>query len=179
MRPIVYLSWLSLAAAIALLVFVYLQADIIRAAAERRATTLAEQDQQIDRSAHAQRVAAILVETEAERAMLDQFARLDVVAAVELLEQAGKSAGVIVTVTGANTETSGSAEGGESLKPIAFSINASGSYAALMHAVELYERLPVALQIDQLDIERDQAVANGRTWNLSLRVRMLAIAPTL
>ena len=177
MRPIVYLSWASLIASIALLFFVYVQADTIHQAAEARATTLAEQEQQSDRSAHAERVATILAETEAERAMIDQFARFDVVGAVELLEQAGESAGVSVKVTGANTETSGAEA--DSLQPIAFTIHASGSYAALMHALELYERVPVALQIDQLDIERDRGLANGRTWNLTLRVRMLAIPPSL
>lgn len=179
MRPIVYLSWISLVASVALLFFVYMQADAIRGAAEKRAATLAEEEQSSDRSAYAQRVALILAETEAERAMIDQFARFDVVAAVELLEQAGKSAGVTVNVTGANTETSGFGAETDSLQPIGFAIRASGSYTALMHALELYEHLPVALQIDQLDIERDRGVASGRTWNLTLRVRMLAITPSL
>lgn len=179
MRTIVYLSWVSLAVSIALLFFVYMQAETIRTAAEKRAATLAEQEQSSDRSAYAQRVATILAETEAERALIDQFVHLDVVAAVELLEQAGKNAGVTVSVTGANTETSGLGTEADSLQPIGFMIRASGSYAALMHALELYERLPVALQIDQLEIERDQGVASGRTWNLTLRVRMLVITPSL
>lgn len=179
MKPIVYLSWVSLVASIALFSFVYTQADTIHRAAEKRATTLAEQEQSSDRSVYAQRVHTILAETVEERAVIDAFARLDVVAAVELLESAGSAAGVSVTVTGTNSDVGGMASEVESLSPLDFTIRASGSYAALAHAVELYEHLPVALQIDQLDIERDQGIKNGRMWNLTLRVRMFAITPGL
>ncbi len=181
MRHLSLISWVFLAGSIALFVFVVYQAGAIRRSAEVQAIRAADQEAQGDKSARAQRLSAIIADTVSERAQLDAFATLDVVAAVEMLEQAGKSAGINVTVAGANAESGTQLPTGEMLQPVAFSINASGPYASLMHAVELYERLPLAIQIRQLDIVRNTATTKNapRTWDLSMRVRILAIVPTL
>lgn len=179
MRHLSFISWFFLAGSIATFVFVVYQAGAIRATAEVQAIHAEDQEAQGDKSARAQRLSSIITETEDERAQLDAFAKLDVVAAVEMLEAAGKSAGIDVTVAGAHAESGTALATGELLQPITFAVNASGSYAALIHAVELYERLPLAVQIQQLDIVRDTGLGAGRNWNLSMRIRILVIATSL
>ncbi len=178
MRHLTYLSWLALVGSIALFATLIYLAGVIQDQAHVRAALAADREQEIDRSTYAQRVRAVIAETEDERAALDAFGRLDVVTVVEMLEAVGQSAGVKVTVAGADTEGGTALTSGEVLQPTVFSVNASGSYAALMHAAELYERLPLAVQIEQLVIQRDSA-ESGRVWNLAMRIRILAITPAL
>ncbi len=178
MRHLASLSWFALLGSIALLALVVYQAGAIREEARTRAAFAADREQQSDRSAYAQRVAAVIAETEDERAKLDAFAKLDVVSVVELLESAGTSAGLTVTVAGAQAESGAQLPTGELVQPVAFSVNTSGSYAAVMRALDLYEHLPLASQIEQLDIARD-ASGSGRTWSLSMRIRIMTLAPSL
>ncbi len=178
MRHLSSLSWLALLTSVALFALVVYQAGVIREDARVRAAFTADREYQSDRSAYAQRVTAVIAETEDERAKLDAFAKIDVVTVIELLESAGESAGVTVRVAGAQAESGTQLPTGELLQPVAFSVNASGSYAAVMHALDLYEHLPLAAQIEQLDIARDGS-GNGRTWSLSMRIRVMTIATSL
>ncbi len=179
MRKSPYISWVVLIGAIAAFFLVAYQAEVIRGKAHVRASQIAEAEQKSDKGAFAERTRAIIAETQEERAELEAFAHLDIIKTVELLEAAGKSAGVTVTVANATAETGIVLSSGERLQPVAIAVNASGTYGALTHLIELYERLPLAAQIQQLDLDRSTNAKDARTWNLSMRLRILALAPSL
>jgi hypothetical protein len=172
-------SWIALAISIGLLACAVYGASMIREEAALHAERAAGQEQLADRSIRAERMSAILLDTVEERAQLESLARLDVVALVELLEATARSAGIEATVASADAQEGTELPGGEQLQPIAVAINGSGSYAALMHAIELYEHLPLAIQIDQIDMARDQSSTTEGAWSLALRLRILTITPLL
>jgi len=181
MERTIYFSWFLLLLALLAFGAVVYEAGEIRIAATERASAASQAEQQLDRSAHSQRVSAIAADTKKERDQLDAFAHLDIVRSVQLLEGAGRGAGVNATVTSANAEgDSIDLPGGEQLQTVVFSVVGEGSFANVMHAVELYEHLPLASEVLQLDIERASGAKEQKAaWRMTIRIRVLTIVTGL
>jgi hypothetical protein len=160
-------SWILLALALVAVLGALYVADFLQTAATARAEAAHTVAQQMDRQAFAERVGAIALDTEDERAELETFMRLDVVATAEEFERVGARSGAEVSVTDATPQGDGT-----ELQWVSFTIAAEGTYASLIRALKLYESLPTALEIAQLDLE--QLGETGR-WIMTLRARVLAI----
>ena len=128
MNRIILFSWFLLIASLVFFGAVVYETGLIQADAAERASAASAADQQLDRSAYAQRVHAIVVDTKSERDQLDAFAHLDIVGSVQMFEGTGKDAGITATVTDATPESDGTdVPGGEKLQSVVFSITAAGS----------------------------------------------------
>lgn len=152
-------------------------AQAIHAAAIARAEEVQSEAQQLDRRAHAERLSAIVRDTEDERAELERFLRLDIVATAEEFERIGAQAGAKVAVTGALPDPGTSLQGGGTLRWITLSLFAEGTYAALVRTISLYEDLPYALEITRFDLEQNGDVATD--WRLNLSIRVLTITDNI
>lgn len=170
-------SWILLFAAIAALALAGYAAKTIQAAALARAEEVQTEAQQLDRKAYADRLSAIASDTADERAELEQFLRLDIVATAEEFERIGTLSGVKATVTGALPDPGKELPGGGTLRWISFLISAEGTYAALMRTVALYEDLPYALEISRFDLEQNSETEID--WRLTLSVRVLVITENI
>lgn len=180
MTRIIYLSWALLVASLLFFGAVYYEAGAIQSAAESRANAASDAERQLDKSAYSQRVHAIATDTKDERDQLDSYAHLDIVSTVQMLEDTGKSAGVTANVTDALP--SGDAQdlpGGEKLQTVSFSLLADGTYQNLIRAAMLYEQLPLASHVVQLDIERADAKDAKAPWHMTIRIRITTIAAGL
>ncbi|MBV9159900.1 MAG: hypothetical protein JO019_04880 [Candidatus Kaiserbacteria bacterium] len=176
-----YLSWVSLAASVALLGALIYGALSIQSSALDRANEIAQSAQESDKSAYNERLHSLAAETKDERAQLDTFAHMDIVTLVQMLEDVGKKTGTGAQVSDASAAGNGVAlPGGENLQPVVFTLSAKGSFQQLMRAVSLYERLPLAVHIDDLDIEHDPdtdtAPATG--WHMTARIRVTSVTQT-
>ena len=152
-------------------------AETLQVTATERAASIQTEAQQQDRTAYAQRIGAIASDTADERAELEAFMHLDIVSAAEEFERVGTRAGATVHVTDATPQSGGTTlANGETLQWISFSVAAEGSYASLMRALKLYENLPLALEINELEL---QQAGESSTWQMTLRIRVLAITSDL
>ncbi|MCE9541140.1 hypothetical protein K8R03_01120 [Candidatus Kaiserbacteria bacterium] len=181
MTRIIYISWALLAASVCFFGAVIYEAGVIQTSAAERASAVAAAEQQGDRTSYSQRIRAIVADTQNERDTLESFAHLDIVSTVQMLESTGKSAGVNAKVTNALPGAGGQdLPGGGKLQSVSFSLVADGSFQNLMHAVELYENLPLASKIGQFDIERGSGTADAKTpWHMTLVIRVTSIATGL
>jgi len=90
----------------------------------------------------------------------------DVVALIQLLEDAGNIAGVKVSI---DAVSSGVDE--EVLQSVVVSMSANGSFNEVNHLLSLVEALPAASSITQFELERENATSQN--WNVQIRVRFL------
>lgn len=173
MRDTPLFSWILLTAAVGALFCAVYAALAIQDAAAAYAAEAKTEAQQLDRKAYAARVGAIALDTKDERAELESFMQLDIVSAAEEFERVGARAGAAVSVTDASPQADGTElPGGGTLHWITFAIAAEGSYASIMRALELYEQLPLALEITQLELTK---AGDASAWRMTLRIRVLAI----
>lgn len=172
MRSLTLLSWAFLAIATLAVAAAAYAGQALQDAATAHAVSAQAEAQQLDRKAYAARVEAIALETEDERAELEAFMHLDIVSAAGEFERVGARAGAAVSVTDATPQGGIELQGGGNLQWIAFAIAADGSYESLMRTLELYESLPLALEVTQLELDQVDGV---RSWRMTLRIRVLAI----
>lgn len=129
------------------------------------------------KGAVAVRLHAIVQDTAAQRAQLDSALRVDVVSVVDMIEAAGKAAGVNIAVSNAQPESAPSpkATRGSQVMATGFAIEAEGKFPALMHAVQLFETLPVPSKLERLDIEHMASTSSraSHTWHMSAYIRVL------
>jgi Tfp pilus assembly protein PilO len=121
-------------------------------------------------------IRAQFIATKDQRASIDALVGMDIVSIVNTIEDTGIVAGVGAKVINAESDVNVIKIGNESLRAVLFRVEATGSYAALAHLVELYERLPMLASIDQIDIER-QGDARAGTWNMIVRIRVFTNSP--
>ena len=131
------------------------------------ADTLSLSQQEDTRGETAARVHASAEATEIERAALQNLVSVSIVQAVDTMEKAGRDAEAHdVAVSDA---TLLAVAGGLSQYSIA--INASGSFAAIMRTVSLFETLPFPASLEQFDISK-----NDKEWRITAHVRVVLAA---
>lgn len=121
------------------------------------------------------RMHAIARDTAGDRARLDQLLTVDVVKAATLLRNVGKITRVDVTLSGALPEASPpEAPSGPQIHAVGFSVQANGTFKALMRTAQLLETLPLASSVDRLDIQRPQSPEgkNAGEWHMNAYIRV-------
>ncbi len=120
------------------------------------------------------RVQALAESTKDKRAELSAIAGADVVPIIDLIDAAGKSAAIQATVSDAAvTGTQQLDKSGDTLRAVVFNVQGSGTFVQVMHAAELYEKLPLLSSIDQMDIEKVQSSdPKLPPWHISVRIRV-------
>ncbi|PIR82497.1 hypothetical protein COU20_01690 [Candidatus Kaiserbacteria bacterium CG10_big_fil_rev_8_21_14_0_10_59_10] len=136
------------------------------------ALALAESKRAESSASTVARTEALIRDTAREREALEELVRTDVLTALEIIEEAGASAGVAVSIGGASVAEAGR---GELLRSIAVVASAEGSFSALMHTLSLFETLPFLSAVESVTLERVGEGAAGR-WRLSTRIRIFADA---
>lgn len=154
----------------------YLYASII-AAAEAHAATQLNAESQVARDAMQARTRALALDTMDARAELSRSVHADILSSAKLIESVGPLARATVKVSGAAEESGIVKPGGSGpqLHAIGFSVEVTGSFAAVLKAAQLLETLPLPTMIEQFDFARVPPDASGKSpaqWRLNERIRL-------
>lgn len=113
------------------------------------------------------RLRATIEDTKDARASLDALIALDILRAVEILEQAARQAGASeVSIGEANASSLGS-KVPKDLSAVSIVVNIEGSFSSLVRAMSLYETLTVPSTLEQFEMEKV-----GSAWRATARVRV-------
>ena len=172
-RKLLIVSWILLALAIAAWMMVGYSAYAIVFAADARAKNAKIALTKANQTALNQRVAALAQSTKESREELSGIINTDLVNIINTIESVGASVGIRTKVSDAAPSGDVVVSKTENLRGITFSVQTEGTFAQLMHAVHLYENLPLLSVIDNLEIERIQQ-SGGRSapWAMVIRVKV-------
>lgn len=183
-RLITGVAWGSLIVAISLWVaFAYL----VRELSSLRAVYAAEElsvAQDEERSRSAVRLHALVRDSGADQEVLEDFARTDVIRAVETIEMAGKAVGVSVVVrsaTAALVKGATKSFAVKDLRAVDITVDAEGKFLSLIKAASLFEALPLLASVDRLEFEERQGTPDGKktadSWRMTARIRIITTSP--
>ncbi len=145
-----------------------------------RAEKKAGLDEKASLHAAALRIHALARGTNAERAKLDDIARVDIIEMLESIEQVGRDAGISIEI-GQAIYTPDS-KFGSKVRSVLFVAEGTGSFTKVMHAAALFESLPRPSFVDELEFEMIPMSASGSkkssagVWNLVIRIRFISTA---
>lgn len=163
----------ALAASIGVFLFASSLQGQIEASAQARDQGAVARDQ--DRSVA--QLHALAQTTARERASLEGVLHTDVLSIATMIKAAGKDAGVELEVSDALSETTPALQGNTfTLQATGFTVQGSGSFAKLVSALYLLERLPVAGSVEHIDLARAPAEGNTHStpsWHMEARIRVL------
>jgi len=168
-----FISWVLTATAVVLWIAVPLFMYQIWSEQNSISEAAKSEETQSMKGATALRTHALLESTTQERSTLDATANVDVISIVDMIEASGKAAGVPAQVSGAITEAGAK---NDPIASLSFSIQAEGSFDALMRLSSLLERLPLVTSLEELKIEKNP---EGDQWKLSARLRVRTTASLL
>lgn len=176
--PLTYISYAALTLAIFAWTAVFYEGTQLTNEAADRAATAATVEQLAEKRAYAARLNALAADTKDERAQIERIVQTDVVTIANTIEAMGKSAGVSAQVSDALPENGGvDLPGGGKIQPIAFIVQASGSFQSLMRLASLYEHISLPSQVQQLDIEKSGgADPKAPAWRMTIRIRVFTSA---
>jgi cytoskeletal protein RodZ len=114
---------------------------------------------------------AVAQDTAAARAQLDTLLTPNVASIANTLRGIGSTTGVTVKLGGALPEnTPAVSPGGVTIQALAFSLEADGSFEALMRTEALIETLPLPSSVERFDI---QNTSGADAWHMSVSIRVL------
>lgn len=172
MKHLSFISWVALFLTLCALFAEGLFAWNIQNDEGNRAAALLSAEQSSAVQDSSVRMHAIAQDSAPERAALSGLLGSDVVVIVTQLEGVGKTAGVTLKLSGALPETPPAGlSGGSSIQAVGFAIEADGTFAALMRAIQLFETFPVPSSVERLDMQH--ATTGGGSWHLSLYIKVL------
>lgn len=138
----------------------------------------ADAAQALEKSAAAARVSALVSQTAAERQELSARTQLDLLHVVDMIEAAGKDAGVSLNIGNASP-LSGSRDAlPGTLTPVAFVVQADGAFSNLVRAVALLETLPLPVALGDVEWERESSASGRRTWHLTAHLTVFTSTET-
>ncbi len=168
------MSWILLALAIVIWGGVAYSANMIRETALQRSNDTQLALTKANQLAMNQKVEALAEVTADKRTQLSTLAGADVVAIIDIIDAAGKSAGIEAKVSDASVAgTTALGKTGDALRAVVFSVQGDGTIAEVMHAAQLYERLPMLSSIEQMDIARNQSSdPKSPPWHITVRIKV-------
>ena len=174
-------AWLLLGVAIAVWVGGGWWAYQIDALVSEREAAITKAAEEQAKDVAALRTRALIAETAEDRARLATLSKIDVVEAAKQIESAGMPASVKFHVRDASLEAVPNKQS-TPLQPVAFSVDAEGTFVQLIRAIALLRSLPFPVQITQIDLSTNpidpaKKVAGAPQWHVSLRLRLLTTAP--
>jgi hypothetical protein len=167
-------SWIALALSLLACAAVFHAGSSILADASLKSEQASEAAQSTAKAAYTQRLRSLASDTEADRTALDNLVGEDIASLATTIESAGTSAGIAAHVTQATPEGAPADLPGGTLQAISMVVEGEGSFARVMHALSLYETLPLPAAIEQFDIER---TGETSAWHLTLHLRVFTSAP--
>jgi hypothetical protein len=177
-NSIIIFSWVTLVIAILAWAGVVLFAWFVLQMLNNRDTLATSADQAITSQATTARMRALARDTVLERAQLETKAGVDVLDAVKLIEGIA-SGNLTLRVSNVQEEKVVATAGGTALQAVSMVVDAEGSFAGLMRAVQMLETLPLPTTLQQLDIGRapigEKEPANV-TWHMNVRLQFLTTA---
>lgn len=178
-RTMTYVSWLSVLGALCAWTLVAYFGWTITEEQSAHSTQIANAQESTLRQAASARTHALVADTAEQHQALESFLQADVISVAGLIRAAGSGAGVDVEVSNALPEAASPAQssGAAPVSAIGYVVQAQGSFAALMRALELFETLPVPASVQRFDIERASGPSAGAQWHMSLYLRVLTTAP--
>jgi hypothetical protein len=174
-RRFTYLAWTLLTLAIIAWIAVAYFAQAITAQEDARAAALEAQQQSSDAQSSSVRLHALAQDTEPDRTTLEGDLAVGIAPIANTLKNAGTSAGVDLTLSGALPEPASSSGGSDSVGAVGFVVEGTGTFSALMRTVQLLETLPLPSSVQQLDIQQipDPSGKPGETWHLNANILVL------
>jgi len=181
MKRTSYIAWIVVALAVCAYTAVAYFALMVAQERQDRGILAVDMQQASVRQASTARLRALVASTIAQRQTLDGFIPSDVLSVAELIQGAGKSAGVALKVSNAKSEDSVRASSDvRSLHAIGFAVQAQGSFPSLMQALAILETLPIATSVQRFEIQRTSAIgemASATSWHLDVYIRVLSTIP--
>lgn len=177
-------AWAGLIAAIlSWVVFGYFVRELSALRAVHAAEEL-DSAQNEERARAAARLHALVRDSQTEREILEELARIDVIHAAEAIEAAGKAAGASVSVRGA-TASSLSGQGKslavKDLRAVEITVDAEGKFLSLIKAISLFEALPFLSSVERLEFEEKPASPGAKkaadAWRMAARIRIITTSP--
>ncbi len=167
-------SWVLLALALASWASVGYAAHLISETATQRSNDTRLALTKANQVALNQRVEALAENTKEKRKQLETIAGADVVSVIDIIDAAGKSAGIEAKVSDAAVASSLQlGKTTDTLRGLVFNVQGSGTFAEVMHAAALYEKLPLLSSIDQIDIEKQPSPdPKLPPWHINARIRV-------
>lgn len=171
------IAWCLLAIAVCAWGGVAYAAQTIKSTALQRTNDSQLALTKANQAAMNRRIDALAQSTKEKREALSAIAGADVVSIIDMIDAAGKTAGITAKVSDA--AVSGSQQlgkNGDSLRGVVFNVQGAGTFTQVMHAASLYEKLPLLSSIDQMDIERSQSSdPKAAPWQITIRIRVLTL----
>ena len=171
------MSWVLLILALAAWGAVGYGANMIRETAIKRANDSQMAMTKANQAAMNQKVEALAEVTAEKRAQLATLAGADVVSVIDTIDAAGKSAGIEAKVSDASVAgTQQLGKNGDTMRAVMFSVQGDGTIAQVMHALQLYERMPLLSSVDQVEIVKNTSPdAKAPAWHISARIKVLTL----
>jgi hypothetical protein len=173
-RSLTVVSFVLLIAAIAAWVGVWFMFMDISSRLTDRSTALSTLSSQSSKQSSAIAVHALVSDTTSQRQQLDADVSADVVGIANQINAASQSAGVHTTIGSASVITTSAAAGVNELE---FVVQASGTFQQVWRAAQLFQTLPLASQVSQLDFEQMPSSGKGPAqWQLTADIDVLTSA---
>ncbi len=173
-KQIKLISIISIIVALAMWAGVIFASQMIRSTAIQRSNDTQAALTKANQAALNKKVAALAESTKEKRDELAGLAGTDVVAVVDVIDSVAKASGITAKVSDAavgGTQQLGKT--GDTLRAVVFNVQGDGTFAQIMHAASLYEKLPLLASIDQMDIEKIQSTdPKAPTWHIAVRIRV-------
>ncbi len=169
-------TWIVFAATLAAWGGVIFFAWLILGMQDERHQQLGSSEQEAVRQITAVHTHAVAQDTAEERANLDKITKVDVLTAVNTIENAATSIGIALRVRDAQAEpgqNSTDKQSPDTLNVIGLLVEGDGSFPALMRSVQILEQLPFVTSIESLELtsggpSKEKVIM----WHASLRIRL-------
>lgn len=138
-----------------------------------RAQAVSTNEIQSSKQENATEMHALVSQTTAQRVQLDSDVSTDVVGIASQIDAAGTSAGVQTTIGSASVLATSAAAG---VSQLAFVVQADGSFAQVWRAAQLFQSLPLASQVTELDFEEIPGSNATPQWQLTAHIDVLTSA---
>lgn len=121
------------------------------------------------------RTHAVVSGTSAQRDQLDRFLNVDIISLTSIIQDVGKAAGVSLKLNGVMPDTAPSAAAGTSLNAVGLSLQADGTFSALMRTLQLLEQLPLPASVERVDLQGGER-GNGGAWHMNTYLKVFTTA---
>lgn len=122
------------------------------------------------REASLMRLRSFVRETRLEREELRKRAANDIIQAVQVIEGAGKTAGILFEIGDAVSEEDNVKA---NIRTISLTVKARDTFARLTHAIALLETLPIPSKLFQFQLEK--VPGTNEEWTLAARTHIVVL----
>ena len=176
-RTTTYIAWLALLLSMLAWAGVGWFVSAIVALQDGRAVNAQASQQLSGVVAQASQLHALIADTAADRASLASLITVDPSSLAGMIDGAGKSAGVGITISSALSENAPGESNGAPVQAFSFIATAAGSFSTVLRGGELLETLPVPSSIKELQLTRTPDTAGASSaagpWQMNAQVQVL------